>query len=133
MIVNWQPPKATGEDEVKGYVIFYTTKPSNKEWVEESVPDDVLTHKVQGLTPDTNYYFRMAAKYPIKGLGLYTDIKSAATPPAKTIYGNGFGSRNNNPYGKQKDYAKNDAFYKNLAIFFQITTTFDPKISFFTC
>lgn len=95
-----QPPKATGEDEVKGYVVFYTTKPSLKEWVEEAVPEDVLTHRVQGLTPDTNYYFRMAAKYP-KGLGLYTDIKSAATPPAKTLYGNGFGNGvRNNPYGK---------------------------------
>ncbi|XP_021962804.1 neogenin isoform X2 [Folsomia candida] len=98
VIVNWQPPKATGEDEVKGYVVFYTTKPSLKEWVEEAVPEDVLTHRVQGLTPDTNYYFRMAAKYP-KGLGLYTDIKSAATPPAKTLYGNGFGNGvRNNPY-----------------------------------
>lgn len=68
--------------------------------MEEAVPEDVLTHRVQGLTPDTNYYFRMAAKYP-KGLGLYTDIKSAATPPAKTLYGNGFGNGvRNNPYGK---------------------------------
>jgi len=83
----------TGEDEVKGYVVFYTTKPLLKEWVEESVPDDVLTHRVQGLTPDTNYYFRMAANYP-KGLGLYTEIKSAATPPAKSIFGSGSGTRN---------------------------------------
>jgi hypothetical protein len=92
VVLNWQPPKVTGEDDVMGYVVFYTTKPSLKEWVEETIPEDVLTHRVQGLTPDTNYYFRMAAKYP-KGFGLYTEIKSASTPPAKNVYGSGSGTR----------------------------------------
>ncbi|CAG7836151.1 unnamed protein product, partial [Allacma fusca] len=90
VVLNWQPPRMTKDDEMKGYMVFYTTNPSLKEWVEDPIPDDVLTHKVPGLTPDTVYYFRMAARHS-KGLGPFTDIKSISTPVAKRAYG-GHGS-----------------------------------------
>ena len=91
----------TKEDEMKGYMVFYTTNPSLKEWVEDPIPDDVLTHKVPGLTPDTTYYFRMAARHS-KGLGPYTDIKSISTPPSKRSYGGSGGGyhRNHGKHGK---------------------------------
>jgi hypothetical protein len=74
------------EDEVKGYLIYYTTNPQLKEWVEEVVSDDVLTHQVANLTPDTKYYFRMSARMNSKGFfSPTTEIKSVSTPPSKKM------------------------------------------------
>lgn len=57
-----------------------------KEWVEESISDDVLTHKITGLTPDTTYYFKMSGKWRRSGFGQMTDVKSVTTPKALTYY-----------------------------------------------
>ncbi|CAL8139904.1 unnamed protein product [Orchesella dallaii] len=94
VVLNWQPPPSTishhhdaslsTEDTLQSYIIYYTT--TQKEWVEESVPDDVLTHKITGLTPDTNYHFRMSGKWRRSGLGQTTETKSVKTPKALTYY-----------------------------------------------
>lgn len=94
VVLNWQPPPSTishqhdaslsTEDTLQSYIIYYTT--TLKEWVEENVPDDVLTHKITGLTPDTTYYFRMSGKWRRSGLGQTTEVKSVTTPKALTHY-----------------------------------------------
>lgn len=52
--------------------------------MEESVPDDVLTHQVMNLTPETTYYFQMSVKTFI-GRDSPTDTYSVTTPQAKQV------------------------------------------------
>lgn len=108
VVLNWQPPPSTishshhhdaslsTEDTLQSYIIYYTT--TLKEWVEESVPDDVLTHKIAGLTPDTTYYFRMSGKWRRSGFGQTTEVKSVTTPKALTHYQT-VSNGNNNYHG----------------------------------
>jgi len=86
VILNWQPPKLNRNEELRGYLIYYTTNPQRKEWVEEVVSDDVLTHQVSNLTPDTQYYFKMSARLN-KSFSPHTDIEAVLTPPAKGHHG----------------------------------------------
>lgn len=39
VVLNWQPPKLNRVEDLHGYLIYYTTNPQRKEWVEEVVPD----------------------------------------------------------------------------------------------
>jgi len=87
-----------GED-LKGYLVYYTTNSQMTEWVQESIPDDALTHRVEGLTPDTTYYFRMAARHA-NGVGPYTEVKSVATPASRKLHGGHSGNAKNVPSGK---------------------------------
>lgn len=108
VVLNWQPPPSTishsslhsdpslnAEDALQSYIIYYTT--TLKEWVEESVPDDVLTHKITGLTPDTTYYFRINGKWRRSGLGQTTEIKSVTTPKTVATYYETATNNNNHP------------------------------------
>lgn len=65
-----------------GYVIFYTTDPTVTDWVMEKVMGDRLTFTVHGLTPSTQYFYKMHARN-VKGFGPFSSVGNFTTLPSK--------------------------------------------------
>ncbi|XP_045125604.1 neogenin-like isoform X4 [Portunus trituberculatus] len=80
VIFNWQPPKQNN-GKITGYVIFYTTDPTGSDWVMENVMGDRMTFTVRGLTPSTQYFYKMHARN-VKGFGPYSSVGNFTTLPA---------------------------------------------------
>lgn len=67
-----------------GYVIFYTTDPTVSDWVMENVMGDRMTFTVRGLTPSTQYFYKMHARN-VKGFGPFSSVGNFTTLPGKKI------------------------------------------------
>ena len=65
-------------------MIFYTTDPTVSDWVMENVMGDRMTFTVRGLTPSTQYFYKMHARN-VKGFGPFSSVGNFTTLPGKKI------------------------------------------------
>ncbi|TSK13442.1 Neogenin [Bagarius yarrelli] len=81
--INWQPP-SEANGKITGYIIYYGTDANAEvhDWVVEPVMGNRLTHQIQELTLDTNYYFKIQARNS-KGMGPLSDTVHFRTPKAE--------------------------------------------------
>ena len=73
--VNWKKPD---DDSVTGYAIEYGTSRSNLSEIKNILGKDTVSADITGLSADTTYYVRIAAKNA-NGTGEYSAIASADT------------------------------------------------------
>ncbi|XP_050425598.1 neogenin isoform X2 [Adelges cooleyi] len=61
--LNWQPPKFSN-GQIIAYLLLYSTDESSPDhdWVSETVEGELMSFTVNGLTPSTNYFFKIQAK-----------------------------------------------------------------------
>ncbi|XP_025206226.1 neogenin isoform X3 [Melanaphis sacchari] len=87
--LNWQPPKFSN-GQIIAYLILYTTDDtsSDNEWITEAVEGDLMSYSVKGLTPNTNYFFKIQAKNSI-GYGPFSPTINIKTLPGGTPYNDG--------------------------------------------
>jgi len=64
------------------YMILYTTDDtsSDNEWITETVEGELMSYSIKGLTPSTNYFFKIQAKNSI-GYGPFSPTISIKTLP----------------------------------------------------
>lgn len=64
------------------YMILYTTDDtsSDNEWITEIVEGELMSYSIKGLTPSTNYFFKIQAKNSI-GYGPFSTTISIKTLP----------------------------------------------------
>ncbi|CAH1731330.1 unnamed protein product [Aphis gossypii] len=79
--LNWQPPKFSN-GQIIAYLILYTTDDtsSDNEWITETVEGELMSYSIKGLTPSTNYFFKIQAKNSI-GYGPFSPTISIKTLP----------------------------------------------------
>ncbi|XP_025405538.1 neogenin isoform X3 [Sipha flava] len=87
--LNWQPPKFSN-GQIITYQILYTTdnSSSDNDWVSEIVEGELMSFTVKGLTPNTNYYFKIQAKNAA-GYGPFSPFTSIKTMPGGLPYNDG--------------------------------------------
>ncbi|XP_063770097.1 receptor-type tyrosine-protein phosphatase delta isoform X27 [Pseudophryne corroboree] len=73
ILLSWNAPRS---DTISGYELYY--KEENQEEEKSTSFDPCLDYRLQGLKPNTLYYFRLAARAPL-GLGASTAEISAKT------------------------------------------------------
>ncbi|XP_075065679.1 receptor-type tyrosine-protein phosphatase delta isoform X20 [Mixophyes fleayi] len=73
ILLSWNAPRS---DTISGYELYY--KEENQEEEKSTTFDPCLDFRLQGLKPNTLYYFRLAARAPL-GLGASTAEISAKT------------------------------------------------------
>ena len=79
--VTWQPPEQANGN-LNGYLIFYSVnlKLDISDWmIEVVIGADDLSCKIEGLTPNTHYYFIVQARNS-KGTGPMSDVVHFQTP-----------------------------------------------------
>uniref|UniRef100_T1J0I1 Neogenin n=1 Tax=Strigamia maritima TaxID=126957 RepID=T1J0I1_STRMM len=92
--VNWQPPKqANGQitgcnQSFKGYTISYTADSTRENWVMEEIDGTKLTKTIKGLTPDTQYVFKIQARNR-KGFSPPSPLVAFTTPSLSMVIGVG--------------------------------------------
>jgi hypothetical protein len=84
-LVNYLKQKFN--DDIKlyfalAYLILYTTDDtsSDNEWITETVDGELMSYSIKGLTPTTNYYFKIQAKNSV-GYGPFSPTISIKTLP----------------------------------------------------
>ncbi|XP_060068958.1 papilin-like isoform X3 [Ylistrum balloti] len=87
--LNWQPPEDTS-GQIERYMLYYTTNSREDEnaWNRQEMMGDQLTSTVNGLVPDTLYYFKIRASNregmgPASKLVFYTtpnEVKAVTSP-----------------------------------------------------
>ncbi|XP_075065536.1 receptor-type tyrosine-protein phosphatase delta isoform X4 [Mixophyes fleayi] len=77
ILLSWNAPRS---DTISGYELYY--KEENQEEEKSTTFDPCLDFRLQGLKPNTLYYFRLAARAPL-GLGASTAEISAKTLQSK--------------------------------------------------
>ncbi|KAF0761702.1 neogenin isoform X1 [Aphis craccivora] len=79
--LNWQPPKFSN-GQIIAYLILYTTDDtsSDTEWITETVEGELMSYSIKGLTPSTNYFFKIQAKNSV-GYGPFSPTISIKTLP----------------------------------------------------
>ncbi|XP_063770076.1 receptor-type tyrosine-protein phosphatase delta isoform X6 [Pseudophryne corroboree] len=77
ILLSWNAPRS---DTISGYELYY--KEENQEEEKSTSFDPCLDYRLQGLKPNTLYYFRLAARAPL-GLGASTAEISAKTLQSK--------------------------------------------------
>ncbi|XP_060844411.1 neogenin isoform X2 [Rhopalosiphum padi] len=89
LTLNWQPPKFSN-GQIIAYLILYTTDDtsSDNEWITETVDGELMSYSIKGLTPTTNYYFKIQAKNSV-GYGPFSPTISIKTLPGGTSYNDG--------------------------------------------
>uniref|UniRef100_A0A2S2PN96 Neogenin n=1 Tax=Schizaphis graminum TaxID=13262 RepID=A0A2S2PN96_SCHGA len=89
LTLNWQPPKFSN-GQIIAYLILYTTDDtsSDNEWITETVDGELMSYSIKGLTPSTNYYFKIQAKNSV-GYGPFSPTISIKTLPGSTSYNDG--------------------------------------------
>jgi hypothetical protein len=91
--IRWSPPKET-DGHVKSYIILYSKNKTlnDRKWAKKKVNGDVTTAIVDGLSPDTNYFFKIKARIgqelsPASQVEEFTTsvIKSLAVPKISKV------------------------------------------------
>lgn len=61
---------------------MYTTDDtsSDNDWVAETIEGELMSYSVKGLTPSTNYFFKIQAKNSV-GFGPFSSTISIKTSP----------------------------------------------------
>jgi hypothetical protein len=61
--IRWLPPKET-DGQIKGYIILYSKNKTlnDRKWTKKKVEGDVTTTIVDGLSPQTNYFFKIKVR-----------------------------------------------------------------------
>ncbi|KAL1238904.1 Neogenin [Trichinella spiralis] len=101
VLLNWQPPKHPN-GKITKYLIYYTLdqKLPDSKWMVEGIRGDRMSTTIDGLIPDTDYYFKIQAVNdrgygPVSSVKLYQAKKlralfdANAEQPFMTVPGKG--------------------------------------------
>ncbi|KRZ37952.1 Neogenin -like protein [Trichinella pseudospiralis] len=75
VLLNWQPPKHPN-GKITKYLIYYTSdqKLPDSKWMVEGIRGDRMSTTIDGLIPDTDYYFKIQAVND-RGYGPVSSVK----------------------------------------------------------
>ncbi|KRY56600.1 Neogenin -like protein [Trichinella britovi] len=87
VLLNWQPPKHPN-GKITKYLIYYTLdqKLPDSKWMVEGIRGDRMSTTIDGLIPDTDYYFKIQAVND-RGYGPVSSVKLYQAKKLRALFG----------------------------------------------
>ncbi|XP_050527006.1 neogenin isoform X2 [Daktulosphaira vitifoliae] len=84
--LNWQPPKYSN-GQIVAYIVLYSIdeKSPDSDWVSETIEGDLMSYTIKGLTPNTNYFFKIQSKNSV-GYGPFSTTINIKTLSATNVH-----------------------------------------------